>query len=598
LLSDGLPDLDYRHLLAASRKLSDASEKPALRLALLSDAATQQLVPVLRVVLDRSGYSAKIYEGPFDAIELEAYNPSSQLYSFNADSVLILRATQALHTSFAKRKSSAATFVDETLANITAIWSAIQSNSRATIIQNTFALPIERYFGNYDLKVSESFYALTLALNAGIAQAARQHGGVLLLDVDAVASMVGRKHFFDDRFWNLSKLFCSPEFLPHVAQGLADVLVATQGRGVKCIVVDLDDTLWGGAIGDDGLNGIVLNAHGEGEAFYRFQLFLRELQRRGILLAVCSKNEERNALLPFESHPEMVLRRKDITVFVANWNDKAENLRTIREILKIGYDSMVFLDDNPFERNLVRALLPDLIVPELPEDPSDYVRFLSELNLFETTTFSSEDLERPENYRLEAERNAAAGSYTTVAEFLQSLEMRIVVSRFDPFHLPRIAQLIQRSNQFNLTTRRHNEAECARMMSNPSIIPLYVKLSDRIGDHGLISVVILEVQDKDLHIEDWLMSCRVLSRGVEQYVMNTVFAYAASMGATRVLGRYIQTSKNDIVRDFYPQFGFTMTSEAESSTQWSLLVEEYQPARVYMSPLKPELTTTAVDLAQ
>lgn len=598
MLSDGLPDLDYRHLLAASRKLSAISEKPALRVALLSDAATQQLIPVLRVILDRSGYSAKTYEGPFDAIELEAYNSSSQLYAFDPDSVVILRATQALHRSFATRKSSAATLMDETLANIIAIWGAIESNSRATIIQATFALPIERYFGNYDLKVSESLYALTLALNAGIVQAARQRRGVLLLDVDAVASMVGRKHFLDDRFWDLYKMFCSPEFLPHVAQGLADVLGATQGRGVKCIVVDLDNTLWGGVIGDDGLTGIVLNAHGEGEAFYRLQLFLRELLRRGILLAVCSKNDERNALLPFESHPEMVLRREDITVFVANWNDKAENIRAIRETLKIGFDSMVFLDDNPFERNLVRALLPDLIVPELPDDPSDYVRFLSELNLFETTTFTSEDIERSENYRQETERNAAAGSYATVAEFLQSLEMRIVVSKFDSFHLPRIAQLIQRSNQFNLTTRRHNEAECAQMMNNPSIIPLYVKLSDRIGDHGLISVVILKVQGTDLRIEDWLMSCRVLSRGVEQHVMNIVFAFAADLGATRVVGRCIQTSKNDIVRDFYRQFGFTMISEAEGSTQWSLMVQEYRPAQVHMRPLEPESAATAVDLAQ
>ena len=239
----------------------------------------------------------------------------------------------------------------------------------------------------------------------------------------------------------------------------------------------------------------------------------------------------------------MVLRREDITVFVANWKDKAENIRTIRETLNIGFDSMVFLDDNPFERNLVRELLPDVIVPELPEDPSEYVRFLSELNLFETTTFSEEDLQRVEMYRLEAERRVAAASYASVDEFLQSLEMRIVVSRFDPFHLPRIAQLIQRSNQFNLTTRRHSEAECERMMKDPSVFPLYVKLSDRLGDHGLISVVILEVQGKDLCISDWLMSCRVLSRGVEQHVMNEIFAVCCKSGCDAGLGPLYSDAK-------------------------------------------------------
>jgi FkbH-like protein len=598
LLSDGLPDLEYQHLLAASRKLPAVSERPALRLALLSDAATQQFVPVLRVILDRSGFSADIYEGAFDAIELEAYNSSSQLYSFEPHAVVILNATQALRASFAKRRSSASDFIEETLAKITGVWTSIQSNSQATVIQSVFALPRERYFGSYDLKVPESFYAVALALNAGIAQLARQHKGVLLHDVDGVASLMGKKHFFDDRFWDLCKTFCSLEFLPHVAQSLADILVAMQGRVVKCVVMDLDNMLWGGVIGDDGLDGIVLNAHGEGEGFYRLQLFLRELMRRGIVLAVCSKNDEKNALLPFESYPEMVLRREDITVFVANWNDKAENIRTIREALNIGFDSMVFLDDSPFERSLVRQLLPSVIVPELPDDPSEYVRFLSELNLFETTTFSDEDLRRPEMYKMEAVRRVAAASHPSVDEFLQSLEMRIVISRFDSFHLSRIAQLTQRSNQFNLTTRRYDEAECARMMENSSVVPLYLKLSDKLGDHGLISVVILEDQGEDVCIRDWLMSCRVLSRGVEQYVMNEVFAYAAKIGATRVVGRYIPTPKNSMVKDLYRQFGFSAISEVDGSTHWSLSVHAYHPIRVYIGALEAESAAATPGLTQ
>jgi FkbH-like protein len=278
----------------------------------------------------------------------------------------------------------------------------------------------------------------------------------------------------------------------------------------------------------------------------------------------------------------MVLRRDDITVFVANWNDKAENIRKIQEILNIGFDSMAFLDDNPFERNLVRELVPGVIVPELPEDPSDYVRYLTELNLFETTTFSEEDVRRAEMYKQEAERRVASASFGSVDEFLQSLEMRIVIARFDSFHLPRIAQLMQRSNQFNVTTQRRSEAECERLMHDPSMQPLYVKLSDRLGDHGLISVVILQIQGTQLHIRDWLMSCRVLLRGVEQYVMNEVFAFAAQKALKQVIGRYIPTAKNGMVRDFFRDFSFTCESDENGETTWSMFVEQYRPHSVYL----------------
>ena len=228
--------------------------------------------------------------------------------------------------------------------------------------------------------------------------------------MDWVASWIGRQYWFDERFWDLTKTFCAPEHLPAVAKNIVDVVMSTRGRTVKCVILDLDNTLWGGVIGDDGLDGIVLSAHGDGEAYYRLQLFLKELLKRGMLLAVASKNEMSNALLPFEKHPDMVLRREDITVFMADWNEKAGNIRKIQEALNIGFDSMVFLDDNPFERQLVRGVLPDVIVPELPVDPADYVRAICELNLFETPTFSAEDLKRGEMYRAEGGAARCPGS--------------------------------------------------------------------------------------------------------------------------------------------------------------------------------------------
>jgi FkbH-like protein len=372
--------------------------------------------------------------------------------------------------------------------------------------------------------------------------------------------------------------------MPLVAKNIVDIVMASRGRVAKCVVLDLDNTLWGGVIGDDGVDGIRLSAHGDGEAFYRLQAYLKELRNRGILLAVCSKNEMAAAVLPFDKHPDMLLQRSDITVFIANWIDKAENIRKIHDVLNIGFDSMVFLDDNPFERNWVRGLLPDVIVPELPEDPADYVRAISELNLFETTSFSGEDLKRAELYRVEADRREAQAAYASAEDFLQSLDMRIVVSRFDPFHLPRIAQLIQRSNQFNLTTHRYTEAECDALMNNPNVLPLYAKLSDRLGDHGLIGLIVMEPRGDELVIVDWLMSCRVLARGVEQYLMNLVVAEARQRNLTNVRGQYIRTAKNQMVEGFFAQFGFVQTGGDANRADWLLDCSTYQARETFISP--------------
>ena len=449
-------------------------------------------------------------------------------------------------------------------------------------MQTNFALPYERHFGNFDLKLPQSWYSVVSSLNTRIALEARSRGSVFVCDIDALSSWFGLKNWFDDRFWDLAKSFCALDALPEVANNIMQIVSAMRGRVVKCVILDLDNTLWGGVIGDDGVDGIRLNAHGDGEAFYRFQLFLKELLRRGILLAVCSKNDLSNAQLPFEKHPDMSLRLDDFACFVANWEDKAQNISHIRETLNIGYDSMVFLDDNPFERNLVRSLLPEVIVPELPDDPADYVRTVCELNLFETTTFSAEDVQRTALYQQEASRKEQQAAFASFDDYLKSLNMEIVISRFDSYHIPRIAQLIQRSNQFNLTTRRRTENECIALADNNNYIPLYAKLSDRLGDHGLISVVVGEVLEDELAITDWLMSCRVLKRGVEQVLMNTIFERAKSLGLSYVSGEYRPTAKNDMVKDFYAQFDFTQVSNEEGRTTWRMCIDSFKPQATFI----------------
>jgi FkbH-like protein len=591
MLKQRFAPLNYADLVRESKRLDPSATSQKLRVALLADTATQRIATLLRVLFHRNSIDCSFYEGGFDGIELDVHDANSELYRFAPDVIVILNAVQALRSRFGRRSGDTESFVKENLDTVTGVWDVLRSHCSAPVIQSNFAMPYERTFGNYDLKMSQSFYAAVARLNVEIASASQQRAQVLINDIDALASWIGRRVWFDDRLWDLSKYLCAVDHLPAVAQNIVDIAMALRGRVIKCVVLDLDNTLWGGVIGDDGLEGIQLNSHGDGEAFYRFQLFLRELVKRGIILAVCSKNEMANALLPFEKHPEMVLKRDDIACFVANWNDKADNIRHIRETLNIGFDSMVFLDDNAFERSLVRTLVPDVIVPDLPEDPADYVRAISELNLFETTTFSAEDLHRSELYRLEEQRRSEQSSFGSLDEFLQSLKMQMTIARFDPYHLPRIAQLIQRSNQFNLTTRRLTESDCAELMTDPAFIPLYAKLSDRLGDHGLIGVVVLEPLQGELAIRDWLMSCRVLKRGVEAALMNEVFQLARDLGLTSVTGEFIPTAKNGMVQDFFAQFGFEKVSEQDGRSVWRAVTAAYQPTTVF---IEQEIVVPAV----
>ncbi len=397
---------------------------------------------------------------------------------------------------------------------------------------------------------------------------------------------MGLRSWFDEKLWVLSKSLCALDHIPAVAQSVVDIALSSRGAGVKCVVLDLDNTVWGGVVGDDGLDGIRVGHLGDGEAFTALQRFALELSRRGILLAVCSKNEHANAIEPFRAHADMVLREKDITMFVANWDDKAKNIARIKETLNIGYDSMVFLDDNPFERNLVRELLPEVIVPELPEDPAEYLKAIGELNLFETTSYSDLDRDRVDLYKKAAQREEVRREFASVDDYLRSLEMEIDVRRFATRDLPRIAQLIQRSNQFNLATRRFTEAQCASLMDDESSLPISVSLRDRFGDYGLISVVVVRGGASgapSVFIDEYLMSCRVLQRGVEHFVMNHIFEWARARGAERVEGVYVPTKKNAMVADFYEKFGFTAIERGErGEVRWGLAVAEYVPRATHL----------------
>ncbi len=592
LLKLNRSDLNYRELVRKARHLKAGSGQK-LRLALLADVSTQHIVPLLRVLFAANGIDVDIYEAGFDTIHLEAYNPQSALYGFAPQIIVILQSIAKLRARYYE-SGERDTFPRAQADDIENVWRTLQSRLAVPVIQSNFAVPFERAYGNFGAKVAGDLQGTVNEVNREIALRAREHASVFICDIEQISSWIGRRQFFDERLWALAKSLCSLEALPEVAQNIVDIALATIGRVVKCVVLDLDNTLWGGVVGDDGLEGIGLGDLDDGGAFRSLQLFMRELWRRGILLAVCSKNNEEIARRVFREHPDMVLREEHIAVFVANWDDKASNIAKIREKLNIGYDAMVFLDDNPFERNLVRQLIPQIIVPELPEDPGLYVRAVSELNLFESAGRSELDAQRTEMYQTQEKRSAEMQRFTDVKEYLRSLDSKIHMRSFEARDLGRIAQLIQRSNQFNLTTRRYSEAQCAAMMSDPQLLTYSVNVRDRFGDFGLIAVGVLRKCPGYLEIDTFLMSCRVLQRGVEQYAMNRIFEYAREGKFERVVGRYIPTAKNVMVEGFYRQFGFEQSSTATGEgVEWSLDTRRYVPQEVFVTDATPAATQGA-----
>lgn len=542
---------------------ADISQLPQYKLAVMGDCATQHLATALRGYGAHIGLGLSVFDADYNQIDAQVMDPGSELYHFAPNAVLIQMCTEKLYESFCGTPLHRRVFFAEDVYNrITRIWEQLNAQIRTTVLQCNFPLQDDGAFGQYGSKTADSFLFQQRKLNYLLMEGCQKIKNVYLIDLDAIQANCGRDKFSDPKLYYIAKMPVSVEVLPEVAKKVMDQIQALRGVSKKCVVLDLDNTLWGGVIGDDGLSGIQIGELGTGHAFSDFQAWLKELKNRGMLLAVCSKNNEPAAKEPFEKHPEMILRLEDISMFVANWEDKASNIRNIQKTLNIGMDSLVFLDDNPFERNLVRSMIAEITVPELPEDPALYLQYLRSLNLFETASYSAEDAGRTQQYRQQAERAVFESSFQSYEDYLKGLEMKAVAAPFDVFHYPRIAQLTQRSNQFNLRTVRYTEAEIEAISQDDRKISLYFTLKDKFGDHGLISVVILDkLEDNSLFVSEWLMSCRVLKRGMEEFITNKILQTAAKNGYTKVIGEYLPTPKNAMVKDLYEVMGFERVGE-------------------------------------
>jgi FkbH-like protein len=542
--------LDFKTLKRA-KKAADSSWKE-VRIAILGDHATQFIKEAL------IGYGAvnqlnyNVYEAEYSQI-------------VQPEIVIVTNSVYKLEQAFQTSKAQD-NFANLFLDKVEGWLEALKTHAKAKVILSTFPELPDAVFGNYASKVSSSFLFQLRMLNLELMKLSAQNGNLFLCDVAAQYSIYGQK-----------TAKSAQDFIPVFTKQINDIISAIRGKFSKCLILDLDNTTWGGIIGDDGIENIKIGDLGIGKAFTKLQLWAKALKERGVILCICSKNDEANAKEPFEKHPDMVLRLDDISVFVANWENKASNIRNIQEILNIGFDSMVFLDDNPFERNLVRQELPEVIVPELPEDPAEYLDYLIPLNLFETASFSENDKDRTKQYQAEAQRVTSIAKYANIDEYLASLEMVSEVKGVDDFSLPRVAQLTQRSNQFNLRTQRYTDEDLKSMIASGSYIATSYTLVDKYGDNGLISAIILKKEKDFMFVDTWIMSCRVLKRTMEPFVLNTIVEIAKTEGYQKLVGEYLPTAKNGMVKDHYKNFGFS-----EVDGRWELDLNNFQDLKCFI----------------
>ena len=559
------------------------ADLPAIKVALTGDTATQFLATAIRGTGAERGYQIDLFEAEYNQVERQFLDPSSELYQTDADFIVLFQSTHKLGEKHSLLPpSQQESLAEERLAFVASVCENPMLASKKIICLNYPEIE-DTVFGSYATKVTSSFTYQVRKLNMGLMDLSQRYANLFICDIAGLQNKLGRDMMFAPNVYVSTEMVLSIDALPYVASRVMDIICAIKGQFKKCLILDLDNTVWGGVIGDDGLEGIQLgHGLGIGKAFTEFQMWVKKLKQRGVIICVASKNNEETAKEPFEKHPDMVLKLEDIAVFQANWETKVDNIRTIQRILNIGFDSMVFLDDNPFERNIVRENIPGITVPELPQDPGEYLEYLYSLNLFETASYSQADKDRTKQYQVEAQRVSLQKTFSNEADFLKSLDMTSVVSGFNKFNTPRVAQLSQRSNQFNLRTVRYTEADIEALGQDPDVIDLSFTLEDKFGDNGLIAVIIMKKQDEEtLFIDTWFMSCRVLKRGMEDFTLNTMVEAAREKGYKRIIGEYLPTPKNKMVENHYPSLGFQKL-EGTPTAQYVLDVEQYQPRENYI----------------
>lgn len=558
--------------------LGDGTVRLQKKIAVFGGSTTNDIVVYLDLFLLNYGIEAQFYQSEYAQYWQDAMFPGQELLDFAPDLVFIHTTSRNLEfcpTTASTREETDA-LLSEQYGKFEQMWKKISETYHCPIIQNNFERPFYRLMGNRDVSDWRGRSNFVSRLNQKFYEYSQNTEGFYLNDIDFISAAYGLREWSNPSYWNLYKYAMCPEAIPEFSFNLANIIKSVFGKNKKALALDLDNTLWGGVVGDDGVDGIAIGQEtGLSQSYYEFQNYVKSLKSLGVILTVCSKNDHENAIAGL-NHPEGALRPDDFILIKANWENKDRNILETANELNIFPDAIVFADDNPAEREIVRAQIPGVAVPAM-DGVENYIINLDRNGFFEVTNFSADDLRRNEMYKANAERAAQQAAFSDYSEYLRSLSMTAVIDDFLPVYLERITQLTNKSNQFNVTTKRFTPTEMEAVFRSPEYIRLYGKLIDKFGDNGVVSVVIGHKNGTVLDVELWLMSCRVLKRDMEFAMLDRLAERAKAAGLETIRGYYYPTAKNNMVRDLYERFGFAKISEDEAgNTVWELPLESYE----------------------
>ena len=562
---------------------AEAEERKFLvkKIAVLGGSTTHDIVRVLDLFLLNQGIRAEFYESEYNQYWQDAMFDNPELVAFEPDLVYIHTTSRniTMYPVLSDSRQEVECKLDDQYLHFEKMWEKLSETYHCPVIQNNFEYPGYRLMGNREAVDIHGKISFINRLNLKFAEYAQTHNNFYLHDINYAAASYGLDRWADSAYWHMYKYAMTMQAIPDFSYSLSHIIKAVFGKNKKALVLDLDNTLWGGVVGDDGAENLEIGQETPmGQVYQEFQTYLKSHKELGVLLNIDSKNDEENAIAGL-NHPDGVLRPEDFIVIKANWETKSQNMAEIASTLNIGKDALVFVDDNPREREIIRQQIPEAAVPEMTNgealEPDRFIRILDKNGYFEVISLSEDDQRRNEMYKANALRKSQEESFGDYTEFLKSLEMRGSILGFDAVHFSRIAQLTNKSNQFNLTTKRFTQAQIEQIAGNPGYITLYGRLSDKFGDNGVVSLIVGRIEGKEVHVELWLMSCRVLKRNMEFAMMDTLVERCQKKGIQRIIGYYYPTAKNAMVKDFYGLQGFTKIKEEESgNTIWQFDIKE------------------------
>jgi FkbH-like protein len=574
--------MDYVRLAKQIDSTAQYEKAPAnrrIKIAILSSFTLGGVREALLVKCQEEGISAEVYVGGYNQYNQEILDAKSQLYAFHPDLVIMMLDTRTIAGEhylqpYDMTDDERREWVRTTFERITSLVGTVKKNSSTRVIVNNFEVPTHSPLGIIENRTPFGFRNSIEALNTELREAFRKDPSTFLFDYESFASKVGKDSLIDYKMYYLGDIRVNPQAVPRLCDEYVPYIRAMLSMTKKCLVLDLDNVLWGGIVGEDGLGGIKLEPTLEGSPFLEFQKYVLSLYRRGVILAINSSNNPDDALEVFRKHPYMVLKEEHFASIRINWDDKISNMKSIAEEIDIGTDSLVFIDDSRVNRDLVRQAIPEVMVVDVPQDPALYLKTLEELRVFDSLQLTEEDKRRGQMYAEQRKRVEFQGVVGDITEYLKALDQVVTIEKLSPLNLGRISQLSQKTNQFNTTTRRYLEGDIKKMVESGRFMIVGIRVQDKFGDSGLTGVAIVEKKPEAWRVDSFLLSCRVIGRKVEDALLAYIMDQARTAGAKSLVGEFIPTKKNAPAKDFYRERNFDQSSVTDGVEVWEFELQE------------------------